>query len=54
MTENLVEIHGRHLAGTKTPYAMIEDPIFMARSTCGLASDILKVANPKLHLYQVA
>lgn len=28
ITDKLIEVHGRHIAGTKSPYAMIEDPIF--------------------------
>ena len=47
ISENLVEIHGRHIASSRSPYAMIEDPLFMTRSICSLASDLLKISNPR-------
>ena len=42
------------MASTRSPYAMIDDPFFNARSLCSLASDILKVANPRSHLESIA
>jgi hypothetical protein len=47
LSENLIELHGRHIGGTRSPYSLMEDPIFSARATCGLASDIRKISNPR-------
>jgi hypothetical protein len=54
ISENLIEYHGRFVAGMRSPFAMVEDPLFAARSVCSLASDLLKIANPKSHLESIA
>ena len=47
ISENIVSIHGRHLASSKSPYAFFSNPVFNSRSLTGMAADLRKVTNPK-------
>lgn len=43
----MVSFHAKHLAGSKSPFAFFESPIFNSRSITGMAGDLRKVTNPK-------
>jgi hypothetical protein len=37
LSEDILHVHGLHLAASKSPFVFFESPIFQARTLCGLA-----------------
>jgi hypothetical protein len=53
VSDNLIHYHGIHLASSKSPFAFFENPIFNSRAICSMASDMMKVTNPKKYLMSI-